>query len=83
MINYIDLKFTSQKHYKFGGIDTMDYLNAKLNDEQYVGLTVADVIRYVSRYLESGNIDDMEKALTMQAWCVHRLRGNQSSVTTD
>ena len=73
-IDKIDLKFTSQEHYSSGGVDTMELLDSKLTTEMYLGLTIGDVIRYVTRYVTTRNPNDMEKALTMLAWGVNRLR---------
>ncbi len=74
MIESIDLKFTQQSHYADGGIDTMELLDAKLSTDQYIGLVVGDVVRYTLRYLVTRNTDDLEKALTMLAWGVNRIR---------
>ena len=52
----------------------MSLINAKLNDEQFIGLVLGDVVRYVLRYTVTANDDDLEKALTMLAWGVHRRR---------
>jgi len=72
----VSLKFTDQPHYTDGGVDTMALINAKFSDEQYAGLCIGDVIRYTLRYLSTRNADDLEKALTMLAWLVIRMRGN-------
>lgn len=71
----VKLKFTDQPHYTAGGTDTMEIISAKFSDEQYAGLCIGDVIRYTMRYLAKKNTDDLEKALTMLAWLVIRLRG--------
>lgn len=79
MIDQIDLKFVEQGHYTDGGIDTMALIDAKFSTEQYLGLVIGDVVRYVLRYLVKRNPDDLEKALTMLAWGVHRIRQEASS----
>lgn len=82
MIKHIDLKYTSQAHYTDGGIDVMTLLDAKLNTEQYIGGTIMDVVRYVLRYLVTKDTKDLEKALTMLAWGVDRLRRQDETIHT-
>ena len=75
-ITSIDLKFTHQPHYRAGGVDIMEVLQSKMTDEMYKGLAVGDALRYLTRYLENNNLDDAEKALTMLAWMIYRMRIN-------
>ena len=35
-------------HYKIGGIETIDYIEAKLTKEQFRGYLVGNVIKYIS-----------------------------------
>lgn len=79
LVDSIELRFTSQPHYSHGGIDTMELIHAKFNTEQYVGLALGDVLRYVTRYFDKRNGDDIEKALTMLAWCAQRLRDEEAA----
>lgn len=79
MINQITLKFTEQGHYTAGGVDTMALIDSKFSTEQYLGLVIGDVVRYSLRYLVKRNPDDLEKALTMLAWGVHRIRREEGN----
>ena len=36
-------------HYKVGGIETLDFIRAKLNPDGYVGYCVGNVLKYLSR----------------------------------
>ena len=36
-------------HYKVGGIETLDFIRAKLNADGYVGYCVGNVLKYLSR----------------------------------
>jgi len=38
------------KHYKTGGIETIDFIKAKLTDEQFKGYLAGNVIKYLSRF---------------------------------
>ena len=43
-------KINHPKHYKIGGIETIDFIEAKLTHEQYEGYMVGNIIKYISRY---------------------------------
>lgn len=51
------------EHYCFGGIETIDYIKAKLSPEEYQGYLKGSVIKYLSRAGHKGNaLEDFEKA---------------------
>jgi hypothetical protein len=57
-------------HYCHGGIETIDYMRAKLTDEQYIGYLKGNLIKYVSRAgLKHDEVEDIEKA----QWYLNRL----------
>ncbi|WP_391524817.1 DUF3310 domain-containing protein [Listeria booriae] len=47
-------------HYKTGGIETLDYIKAKVND--YPSYTVGNIIKYITRYEHKNGIEDLKKA---------------------
>lgn len=49
-------------HYTVGGIETVDYIKAKLTKEQFEGYCIGNVIKYVSRYRYKGGVEDLKKA---------------------
>lgn len=49
-------------HYTQGGIETVDYIKAKLTKEQFEGYCIGNVIKYVSRYRYKGGVEDLKKA---------------------
>jgi hypothetical protein len=49
-------------HYKVGGIETFDYLKAKLTPTELAGFCKGNVIKYVSRADHKGKIEDLKKA---------------------
>ena len=50
-------------HYTTGGIDTIDYIKAKLIDEELAGYLKGSVIKYISRSKYKDNeIQDLQKA---------------------
>jgi hypothetical protein len=56
-------------HYKFGGIETIDYIAAKMTSEAFEGYLQGNVIKYISRYNEKNGIEDLHKA----EWYLCRL----------
>ena len=58
----------SPPHYTAGGIETIDYIKAKLSPEGYRGYLQGNLLKYASRIGKKGP-DDAGKA----AWYAHRL----------
>jgi hypothetical protein len=48
----------SPAHYVKGGIETIDFIKAKLTHEQYIGYLRGNVLKYSSRLGEKGNISE-------------------------
>lgn len=67
--NKTKLSDVSPNHYKVGGIETWDYLCAKLSPTQLAGYAKGNVIKYISRADHKGNITDLKKA----AWYLNKL----------
>ncbi len=51
-------------HYKRGGIETFDYIQAKS-----MSYAQGNVIKYVSRYQYKNGLEDLQKAM----WYLHKL----------
>lgn len=49
-------------HYKTGGIETIDYLKAKLTKDQFDGFLLGNVLKYTSRFQHKNGIEDLKKA---------------------
>ena len=50
-------------HYKIGGIETLDYIKAKLTSEEYYGFLKGNVIKYMSRAgYKDDEVKDLKKA---------------------
>lgn len=56
-------------HYTTGGIETIDFIEAKLTDEEMAGYLIGNVIKYVSRWRHKGGVQDLQKA----RWYLDRL----------
>ena len=49
-------------HYVFGGIETIEYLNAKLTPAEYRGFLKGNVLKYISRESEKNGLEDLKKS---------------------
>lgn len=62
-------------HYTVGGIDTLDYMRAKMSTEQFEGFLCGNAIKYLSRYSHKGNpIQDLEKAHNYLGMLIEHLK---------
>jgi len=60
----------SPAHYTYGGIETIDFIKAKLTDEEFAGYLKGSVIKYLTRADLKGNpAQDLAKA----KWYMDRL----------
>lgn len=49
-------------HYKTGGIETIDYIKAKLGVEGTINYCMGNVMKYTSRWQDKNGLEDLEKA---------------------
>lgn len=49
-------------HYTAGGIETIDFMQAKLAPAQFEGYLAGNVIKYISRYRHKNGVEDLRKA---------------------
>jgi hypothetical protein len=57
-------------HYKVGGVETIDFMKAKLTPEAFVGFLQGNCIKYLSRAAHKGfPIEDFKKA----QWYLNKL----------
>lgn len=47
-------------HYNTGGIETLDYIKAKISD--YPSYAVGNIIKYISRFEHKNGLEDLKKA---------------------
>lgn len=57
-------------HYNVGGIETIDFIRAKLTKEEYKGYCKGNVIKYLSRADYKGGLEDFKKAEVYMQWLV-------------
>ena len=62
-------------HYQIGGIETIDYIEAKLTPEEFKGYCKGNAIKYLSRAGHKGNeVEDYKKAV----WYLNRMIGDNN-----
>lgn len=59
-------------HYKTGGIETIDYIKAKLGPE-FRPYCIGNVIKYISRYSHKNGLEDLRKAAVYLNWAIESL----------
>ena len=52
----------SPDHYTAGGIETIDYIKAKLGTEGTINYCMGNVIKYTSRWQDKNGLEDLKKA---------------------
>ena len=57
-------------HYIEGGIETIDYIHAKLGDEGFHHYCIGNALKYISRYRHKGGMQDLEKARVYLGWAI-------------
>lgn len=67
---FADDQVKAPSHYTKGGIETIDYIRAKLTPEEFVGYCKGNVIKYVSREADKGGKQDFEKAAEYIAYAI-------------
>lgn len=70
----------SPLHYTQGGIETIDYIEAKLSDEEFGGYCRGNILKYISRAPDKNGLEDLRKA----RWYLDRLiRFHERTVSPD
>ena len=62
-------------HYKSGGIETIDYLKAKLSKEEFEGYCVGNCIKYLSRYKHKNGLEDLKKSRWYMNALIEHMEG--------
>lgn len=55
-------------HYNVGGIETIDYIRAKLGKVGYEGYCLGNILKYVSRADYKDGVQDLKKAAKYLEW---------------
>ena len=60
-------------HYKAGGIEAIDYIQAKLSPEEFAGYCRGNALKYISR---AGRKDSVEQEVRKAIWYLERWCSN-------
>lgn len=64
-------KIKHPSHYCSGGIETIDFIKAKLGTEMFYGYCMGNVMKYVSRAGKKDDaIEDLKKAQVYLGWAI-------------
>jgi len=69
-VDAADERVNSPNHYTHGGIEVIDYLEAKLTREEFIGYLRGNVIKYISRL---GLKDESSEQAKKAEWYCRRL----------
>lgn len=64
-------------HYKSGGIETIDYMRAKLSPDAFLGFCIGNVLKYVSRYEHKNGLEDLKKANVYLGWAIEAYKNKE------
>ncbi|MDF2649836.1 MAG: hypothetical protein K0Q73_5641 [Paenibacillus sp.] len=59
-------------HYTAGGIETIDFMRAKMTPEQFEGYCLGNVIKYTSSFRLKNGVEDLRKAEQYLVWMIER-----------
>lgn len=67
----------SPGHYTAGGIETIDYIRAKMSQEEFKGYCKGNILKYMSRSrLKGEELKDLKKARVYLEWLIEALEKN-------
>ena len=61
-------------HYTDGGIETIDFIRAKLSSVAFEGYCIGNVLKYLSRYDKKNGVEDLEKAEVYLEWAIKEAK---------
>ncbi len=69
-------------HYVDGGIETIDFIRAKLEGIAFIGYCLGNVLKYISRWNKKDDpIENLEKAQVYLGWAIDELRKGKEKCT--
>lgn len=60
-------------HYTTGGIETIDFIKAKLGREGFIAYCIGNVMKYITRYQHKNGIEDLNKAMVYLGWAIEEM----------
>lgn len=75
-LEYVVDNVNSPNHYTQGGIESIDYMKAKLSAEAFQGFLHGNVLKYISRSNYKNGVEDLKKAQWYLNKLVSEIEGN-------
>lgn len=66
----------SPKHYTTGGIETIDYIKAKLGVDGTINYCMGNVMKYTSRWQDKNGLEDLKKAQWYLNYAINLMKDN-------
>lgn len=66
-------------HYVTGGVETIDFIRAKLGKSGFEAYCVGNCLKYLTRYQHKNGVEDLRKA----DWYLNRAIESMQAVTDD
>lgn len=63
----------SPNHYTAGGIETIDFIKAKMSSEEFEGYCTGNILKYMSRYKFKNGVEDLRKAARYLEWMIESM----------
>jgi hypothetical protein len=77
--NFPNDPVNSPPHYKVGGIEAIDYIQAKLSPEEFAGYCRGNALKYLSR---AGHKDATDQEIGKAIWYLERWLGSRRRTDT-
>lgn len=61
-------------HYNTGSIEVIDYIEDKLDYNEFTGYLTGNIIKYISRYKHKNGIEDLQKAEWYLNYLINYIR---------
>ena len=71
------------EHYRIGGIETWDYMVAKLTKEELIGYVKGNVLKYITREKHKGELEDIKKAQWYINNLVYHVEANKDNPSSE
>ncbi len=69
----------SPKHYTTGGIETIDFIKAKLGKEGTIAYCIGNVMKYTTRWKDKGGLEDLQKAQWYLNYAINLMKEKNAS----
>jgi hypothetical protein len=76
-IMHIEDFVNSPKHYTKGGIETIDFIRAKLGKDGTIAYCLGNVMKYTTRWKDKGGLEDLKKAQWYLEYAINLMEADE------